>query len=425
MAASAAGAAASIIGGQIGKANAAGAAGNANNAANVSNQILQSIQQAPDISKPLILQQYKQAGLLTPEMEQNITAQIPAAIGSDATALNAQKGALQQMQQRAAGGLSAGDRAALTQSGLQAQGDVTGRLGAIQQKMQEQGLSDSGSKLAMQLQAAQGGANTEAAGANQIAQQAQQAAIQATGQAAGLGSQLEQQQFGQGMANQQAANQMQRFNIQNQLGVQQQNTANSNNMQAANLANAQGVSNANVSGANQEQANQLQREMQQYGANTNTAQIQAGGMSNYGQQQQGLANNQAQSGVNMGTGLGGMISGALSGPSASDKNQTAQANYYNSMANSGGYAGSDPMAGATPKAWTGGQIGNYKNGGHVPGQATMDGDHPQNDTVHAMLSPGEIVIPRTVAKSSLGKKLLKLLSDHHDVQNELDKHGQG
>jgi hypothetical protein len=383
-------AAGGIVGGIIGQGQSAGAAGNANNQANISNQILQQIQQAPDVSAPLILQQYKQAGVLTPEMEQNITAQAPQAIGQDKTAINAQTQALQQMQQRAAGGLSAGDRAALNQAGLKAQGDVTGRIASINQNMAQQGLSDSGSRLAAQLSAAQGGQNAESNSGDQIAQQAQQAAIQASGQAAGLGGQLESQNFGEGMANQQAQTQMQRFNIQNQLGVQQQNTNAANQAQAANLANAQQLSNANVGAANQEMYNQQQQEMNQYNANKNTSEVQAGGAGALGQQQQQLANTQAQAGVNLGTGIGGLV-----------------------------------QQGAQAAMWTGGDVGNFKGGGYVPGQAKMPGDHPANDTVHAKLSPGEIVIPRTLAKSSLGKKLLKLLEDHHQVQNELDKHGNG
>lgn len=40
-------------------------------------------------------------------------------------------------------------------------------------------------------------------------------------------------------------------------------------------------------------------------------------------------------------------------------------------------------------------VANFKQGGEVPGQASMPGDHPANDTVHAKLSPGEVVVPRT------------------------------
>lgn len=42
--------------------------------------------------------------------------------------------------------------------------------------------------------------------------------------------------------------------------------------------------------------------------------------------------------------------------------------------------------------------GNYSNGGMVPGKPVFGGDHPKNDTVPAMLSPGEIVVPRSVVQ---------------------------
>lgn len=40
----------------------------------------------------------------------------------------------------------------------------------------------------------------------------------------------------------------------------------------------------------------------------------------------------------------------------------------------------------------------FKTGGKVPGIPKVTGDSPKNDTVPAMLSPGEIVVPRTMAK---------------------------
>lgn len=42
----------------------------------------------------------------------------------------------------------------------------------------------------------------------------------------------------------------------------------------------------------------------------------------------------------------------------------------------------------------------FSEGGKVPGQAKMPGDSKANDTVHAKLSPGEIVIPRSVLESA-------------------------
>lgn len=64
---------------------------------------------------------------------------------------------------------------------------------------------------------------------------------------------------------------------------------------------------------------------------------------------------------------------------------------------SGGIAAA---AGKPAAAYSGGEITSMgaalKAGGQVPGRAQVTGDSPQNDTVHALLSPGEIVIPRSL-----------------------------
>lgn len=74
----------------------------------------------------------------------------------------------------------------------------------------------------------------------------------------------------------------------------------------------------------------------------------------------------------------------------------------------GGGKTSAPSAPATPapttSSYSGGYLGNYQltpglyDGGKVPGDAPVKGNHPKNDIVDAKLSPGEIVIPRTHAK---------------------------
>lgn len=56
-------------------------------------------------------------------------------------------------------------------------------------------------------------------------------------------------------------------------------------------------------------------------------------------------------------------------------------------------------AGAAPGKSNGGEIPAYSDGGTVPGQAMVFGDDEANDTVRAKLSPGEIVIPRSITES--------------------------
>ena len=59
----------------------------------------------------------------------------------------------------------------------------------------------------------------------------------------------------------------------------------------------------------------------------------------------------------------------------------------------------------------GGQV-NLKGGGHVPGKAAVKGDSIKNDTVPAMLSPKEIVIPRSIAMHPNAPKLRLSLFRH-------------
>jgi hypothetical protein len=73
-----------------------------------------------------------------------------------------------------------------------------------------------------------------------------------------------------------------------------------------------------------------------------------------------------------------------------------------------GLGGDGNVAGGMGGAGGGNEIGtrsiaNYETsgfmaGGKVPGRAEVKGDHPSNDKVKALLSPGEIVLPRTVVQ---------------------------
>lgn len=418
-----------IIGGIIGQNQAAGDAGEARNQAVISNQILQEIAAAPDISKPLILEKYRQQGILTPQIEQQIAvgvSQAAQAKGSSA-AQQAQLQALQLLQQRATGGLTASDRNALEQMRSQVAQDATGRQKSIQQQMQARGLGGGGAELAAQLAAAQGSNLQESQQASQLGAIAAQNALQAAGQTGQLGGNIEQQQFGEQYQTGKSADAFRQFDVENQLAQQQRNVGAQNTAQQYNLNQAQGISNMNTAQQNKEMYDQLQRQMQEAGYNRDTARLKAGGAGALSSYYGGQAKEKAQAGANLGAGIGGGLSqaaGMFSG--------TAKAVPLGAEAG----AGDAMMAGAgettrqagpyeTAMAWKGGEIQDYRNGGQIPGQANYSGDHPGNDTVHAMLSPGELVVPRTIAKTSLGKRIKKLLDDHHAVMKDVDKHDEG
>lgn len=59
------------------------------------------------------------------------------------------------------------------------------------------------------------------------------------------------------------------------------------------------------------------------------------------------------------------------------------------------------------------------DGGKIDGQAQVPGDHPVNDTVPAMLSPGEIVVPRSKASNpKLAKEFIDQVMSGKDQQTQ-------
>jgi len=372
-----------IVGGIFGQQQAAGDVGQARDAQTNAYNIMQNLAQVPDIQKPIILQQYKQAGIYTPEVEQLLKAQDPSIVkySQQADTRIAQQTALSQIQQRAVGGLSAADRAALAQAQQAAQGDVQSRIASIQQQMQQRGQAGGGADLAAQLAAAQSGASTEAQNALNVAQMSEQARIQAAAQLGQLGAQQEAQQFGEAAQKSQAQSEMDRFNVQNQIGQQARNVQAQNQAQLYNLGTAQQLANMNVAQQNQELQAQRQRAMQQWGAQVGRSEAQAGSAQQFGNYLGQQAQATKQGAIQTGTGIGNII----------------------------GDVGSALMFNE------GGQIKDYREGGAVPGKAKVPGDSPLNDTVNAKVSPGEIVLPRTIAQ-------LLLKKSGKDLHKEVQKH---
>lgn len=74
-------------------------------------------------------------------------------------------------------------------------------------------------------------------------------------------------------------------------------------------------------------------------------------------------------------------------------------------------AGAPPPAAAAPAH--GSKLFNFDAGGPVPGQANVPGNSLKNDVVDAKLSPGEVVLPRTIAHDpEKAKKFVEHLMQH-------------
>jgi hypothetical protein len=283
----------------------------------------------------------------------------------------------------------------------------------------------------MARQAAQQGAATQQQAVGQAAtMQAQQqiAALQglsAQQQAMGkLATTEAGQQIGQTNANVQAQ-QSEQANLLNALG--QYNTAN--------VAMQSNVNNANASLAGQ----QMQQQGQLFGGALQgaAAGIGALAMMAYGGQVKAprhfadggfssMSDSPDQIASDAAAGIGGSSSGSPSSfvgkflagvkspdnpanvaqqqapqqkSSALEKGGSAMGSSLTSLlGNLGGSAGAGAGADMAAAMAKGGAI-SMKIGGHVPGKAKHKGDTLKNDTVPAVLSPGEIVLPRSVVNA--------------------------
>lgn len=162
-------------------------------------------------------------------------------------------------------------------------------------------------------------------------------------------------------------------------------------------------------GAQQQLAGVLQQQRQgNMGQAMGTAEAESRRMMGLGQLQQGQ--NQLQVQNNLGT---QGINAGIEQSNTAGRNQALGAGIKAWGDSSAAFMGS--MGGMMGGAAHGGEATvDFTDGGHVGGEARVAGDSPENDTVHAMLSPGEIVLPRTIAgDGDKAKAFVEALTKHH------------
>lgn len=245
--------------------------------------------------------------------------------------------------------------------------NIVGQQGDLAQQLLAQSQGQGPNIAAMQLQQATDRNNAQAAGA--LASQR------------GLNPELAQRLIAQNQAsnNQQAAGQSGLMRAQQQLASQGQ-LANVYGQQANETLQGESLANQNL------------------GINQNALNAQNGLISNNRNNANQINSQNAQANANANTQMFGTVTnaaGAAFGLAHGGKVQTNEERLE--------------------KVFKG---ESYKQGGHVPGKAMKDGDHPENDTVPAMLSPGEVVLPRSVTQSEdpegRAVEFLKALKAHKE-----------
>lgn len=369
-----------ILGGILGGGAAAGDFSNAKDAADRAYQELLQIGMPPDESKALVLQKFSQAGVLSPQLEQYIQAGPAETISEDPALRSKQMAAVNLLQHAATTGKTAQSQADLNEIQQQVARDQAAKMAQIQQQMQMRGMGGSGAELASLIAEQQGGANREADASLKAAANAQNAQMAALNQLSGASGQMRQQDLAANSTNANIKNEMNRFNTQNQIGQQARNVGTQNQAQQYNLSNAQNISNANAQQANAETQRQSDARRQYWNDQVARAKLRSGAYSGQSEEFQ----KRGQRTTDQAGAIGGAI-GAIGGLAF----------------NQGGMV---PMV--------------FNHGGVVPGQASVEGDHPLNDKVPALLSPGELVVPREAMQAQNPSLAVKKFVDYFMEKNK-------
>jgi len=256
-----------VLGGQMQAQALAQSQANANRIQAL-NLLMQSQNRPPAIGE-VNLQRYSDPRLLTSVGElapETMSATELRNILTSPEYTQAQKDALMEYQQLSETGLSAIDRAVLTDIQNQVANQERGQREAILQNMAERGMAGSGAELAQNLLAQQQAAQTASEMSMRQAAQAQQARLQALGAMSNLGGQLSNVEYERALNQARAQEAINQFNVQNRNVAQAQNLANRQAIANQNIAAQNQIAQANVDLANQQQMqNVVNRPLAQYG----------------------------------------------------------------------------------------------------------------------------------------------------------------
>jgi hypothetical protein len=320
-------------------------------------------------------------------------------ISTDPRYKDAQLEALRSMEERSKNGMTAADEADMYKLQRNVSTQNRGRMGAIQNNMAVRGMSGSGMDALMQMQSNQDATDREALAAMEKAGQIQNNKMNASQQLGQMGSQMRGQEFGEKSAKAQAADEIARFNAQTRNGALNQNNQTRNQANTQNWGRGNQVNDQNVTmGYNYDVENENrkllrdQENRRRKGAVTGAI-LGAGGAVAGGYFSGG---NPAAIGAGYGAGsaLGSNIQGYAYGGLVEDIDINSQnvpmPDYLKTTPNQNLQLPVNPAI-----------------------------DNPKNDTVPALLSPGEAVIPKSAMSSE------EMFKQYTDRLKESIKERQG
>jgi len=254
---------------------------------------------------------YELAGTLNPEQLQDTELRN---ILRNEQARQAQLDVLGEYQDLSQTGLTAVDRAALTDIQNQIATQERGQREAILQNMAQRGLSGSGTELAANLLAGQSASQRASQMGMDQAAQAQQARLQALENVARMGQGLEETDFQRASRQAEASDVINQFNTRNKIAAEAENLANKQDVMNLTTQQRNRIREGNTDLINQALTeNVINRPLAQYGLQSRYTSGVAGGLQDVAGSRERQATNRYNTQAQLlGTGLqtGGTIAGA-------------------------------------------------------------------------------------------------------------------
>jgi hypothetical protein len=319
-AAAIAAAAAPIVGGLVGHVMSQGDRNKAKKAMKKALAELEAVGYPPDLSKEIIFQQFESAGVLTPELEEDLVLVSSEfeTLKEDPTLRQNQLEALNKFKQQSETGLGAEERAAFNQIQQAVRQDQRAKQEQILADAQRRGQGGSGNALIAQLQASQAGADQASSQGNELAALIAQRVRQGTQDMSGAAQNLRTQDYNVASDRARALDARNQYLHQNSSARQARNVGTLNDAQRYNLSNDQRLLDANTEMSNQEKLRQVNAQRNYFNDKLDLATAKANARTGQATQHRSEADRTAQMYSGIGQGVGEGVAGYYQGKQNQD-----------------------------------------------------------------------------------------------------------
>jgi len=281
----------------------------------------------PDLSTPLLLRQFQEIGIMTPELEQDIqiAASEVAELEEDPILRNSQLEALNVFKQMGRTGFGPEERAAYNQMRQQQQQDLQSRLASQDLEAQRRGMAQAGDTRAQQLLSIQAGADRASMEGDRISAMLSERIREGATGMSNVASGIRGQDYQAELARRQAKDLREQFRAENAMARQMRNVGALNERQQREEQQAMQVASANTQLFNAEQGRQLDAQRQYWKDKLDRATALANAYSGQSTALQNQAANTAQMWSGIGSGIGQGFSAYSQAQSDNRKNDIAAA----------------------------------------------------------------------------------------------------